>query len=197
MRNVLLISVVLGLAACASAGPATIARPARTPWPARGTLDAAVVHLAAASGSLVSGSIRLEPVPRGVHLQGEIGGVAAGSVHGFHLHAIGDCSAADAASAGGHFNPTRSAHGRAGSAMHHAGDIDNLVADAAGVAHVEAVIADVVLGGGGPNDILGRALVVHAAPDDYRSQPAGNAGARIACGVVQAAAAGMPRATGG
>ena len=77
-------------------------------------------------------------------------------------------------------------HGKAEAGAHHAGDIDNIVADASGVAHVNAHVRGVSLGGGAANDIAGRAVVVHAAPDDYASQPAGNAGARMACGVITA-----------
>lgn len=148
----------------------------------------AVVVLAPASGSLVSGRLTLTPVAGGVLLQGEVGGLAADSVHGFHIHERGDCSAADASSAGGHFNPAAAAHGRMGAGMHHAGDVDNLHADARGVARVQLRLPGLSLGDGGTDDVLGRAFVVHANADDYQSQPAGNAGARIACGVITAAA---------
>ena len=170
-----------GLCACASTPPP----PAPTPPASPSTARSAVVHLTGASGSLVSGTLTLVPMHGGVRVTGDIGGLVAGS-HGFHVHQTGDCSAADASSAGGHFNPTLQAHGRAEVAPHHAGDIDNIVADAAGIAHVDARLHDVSLGGGAANDIVGRALVVHAAPDDYRSQPSGNSGARVACGVIVA-----------
>jgi Cu-Zn family superoxide dismutase len=168
------------VAACSTTPPATPGTPPAPPGIARN----AVANLAAASGSLVSGKLALMAMGDGVHIAGDVGGLAPGSTHGFHIHEKGDCSAADASSAGGHFNPTASPHGKAESGAHHAGDIDNIVADASGVAHVDAHVAGVALGGGGSNDIAGRAIVVHAAPDDYASQPAGNAGARIACGVI-------------
>lgn len=174
-----------GLAACASA---PVAPPAATPPAASTTSSAlarhAVVHLTAASGSLVSGTLQLAANARGVRISGVVGGLAPGSSHGFHVHETGNCSAADAASAGGHFNPGASVHGRAGSRHHHAGDIDNLVAGWDGIAHVDLQLAGVTLGDGGRDDIAGRAFVVHAAPDDYRTQPSGNSGARIACGVI-------------
>ena len=174
-----------GLAACASA---PVAPPAATPPAASTTSSAlarhAVVHLTAASGSLVSGSLQLVGNARGVRVNGLVGGLAPGSSHGFHIHETGNCSAADAASAGGHFNPSASVHGRAGSRHHHAGDIDNLVAGWDGIAHVDLQLSGVSLGDGGRDDIAGRAFVVHAAPDDYRTQPSGNSGARIACGVI-------------
>jgi len=148
------------------------------------TAKSATANLAPASGSLVSGRLSIMPMADGVHLSGEIGGLGAGVTHAIHVHEKGDCSAVDASSAGGHFNPTASAHGRAGTATHHAGDMDNIVADASGVAKIDIHLAGVTLGGGASNDIAGKAVVVHAAPDDYTSQPAGNAGARVACGVI-------------
>jgi len=185
MRLPVIALLVAGLAACASA---PVAPPAASAPAASTTSSAlarrAVVHLTGASGSLVSGSLQLVANARGVRVDGVIGGLAPGSSHGFHVHETGDCSAADAASAGGHFNPEASVHGRAGSRHHHAGDIDNLVAGADGVAHVDLQLAGVTLGDGGRDDIAGRAFVVHAAPDDYQTQPSGNSGARIACGVV-------------
>ena len=171
---------VFALAACSSMPPAS----APSPMPSTSTARMAVANLAPASGSLVSGKLTLMPMGDGVHVSGDIGGLAPGSSHGFHIHETGDCSAADASSAGGHFNPTASTHGKAATGAHHAGDIDNIVADASGVAHVNTHVMGVSLGGGAANDIAGRAFVVHAAADDYATQPSGNSGARIACGVV-------------
>jgi Cu-Zn family superoxide dismutase len=193
MRPVLVVATLaaVALSACATAPSSTppAASMPRHPRavvtaPAASTVPAAVAHIAGASGSLVSGTLALAPLHGGVHVTGELGGLAPGS-HGFHVHQTGDCSAADASSAGGHFNPAGSGHGRAGTAMHHAGDIDNLVADASGVAHIDVQLRGVSLGGNVATDIVGRALVVHAAPDDYQTQPAGNSGARIGCGVIR------------
>jgi len=190
MRSAPLITALatLALSACATA-PST-SRPTTTPQspavltaPAASTIPSAVAHVAGASGSLVSGTLALVPLHGGVRMTGDLGGLTPGS-HGFHIHQTGDCSAADAASAGGHFNPTGSGHGRAGTAAHHAGDIDNIIADASGVAHVDVQLRGVSLGGSDITNIVGRALVVHAAPDDYQSQPAGNSGTRIGCGVI-------------
>ena len=167
------------LAACAAA-PQRNAAPMATHQARE-----AVVNLAPASGSLVSGRLALVPMGDGLHLRGEVGGLMPGSRHGFHIHEKGDCSAADASSAGGHFNPSGQPHGRAGQGRHHAGDADNLVADAKGVARVDAHLGGLSLGNGAANDVAGRAVIVHAAADDYSSQPAGNAGARVACGVIQ------------
>lgn len=157
--------------------------------PAAGTSTAkeAVANLAAASASLVSGKLTFMPMAGGVHITGTIGGLAPGSTHAFHVHEKGDCSAVDASSAGPHFNPAAAPHGRSSSApnQHHAGDMDNVVADRDGVVQVNVHLTGVTLGGGAANDIANRAIVVHASPDDYTSQPAGNAGARVACGVIK------------
>ena len=181
-------AAALALAACSTA-------PATSPPPSAGatatananavsTARSATIMLRPASGSLVSGKLSAQPVAGGVRITGEIGGVARGSAHAIHIHEKGDCSAADATSAGGHFNPAQQPHGRVGSGPHHGGDMDNIVADGNGVAQVDVQALGVTLGGGATN-IGGRAIVVHAMPDDYTSQPAGNAGARVACGVIQ------------
>jgi Cu-Zn family superoxide dismutase len=192
MRIAILVSslaAVLALSGCASTPETTAAAPApeaaAPQAPATSTLTSATANLAAASGSLVSGRLTLMPMDDGVHASGEIGGLKPNSTHAFHIHEKGDCSAADASSAGGHFNPTSQPHGRVTHPQHHAGDNDNLVANAEGVAKVDAHFPGVVLGGGGATDVVGKAIIVHADPDDYTTQPTGNAGARIACGVIQ------------
>ena len=187
MRIALLAAAsVLTLAAC-STTPSSSSSPSSQSAvvPTTSTAKQAVAVLASASGSLVSGSVTLAPMGKGLHLTGEIGGLQANSAHAFQIHEKGDCSAADASSAGPHFNPFNAAHGKAGSGAHHAGDMNNLTANAEGVAKVDAHIEGVTLGGGAINDVAGRALIVHAAPDDYASQPAGNAGARVACGIIK------------
>jgi Cu-Zn family superoxide dismutase len=120
----------------------------------------------------------------GVHLSGTLRGLPPNGEFGFHIHEKGDCSAPDASSAGGHFNPTNAQHGNPQGAAHHAGDMLNAKSDARGVAQVDATAAGVTLGGGQPDDVRGKAIVLHEKADDYASQPAGNSGARIACGVI-------------
>lgn len=192
MKHALVAAAATGLlAACASTAPtastAATASAASTPAPlaTRSTVERASVVLAPASASLVSGKLTLMAMGSGVHLTGEIGGLAPGSTHAIHIHEKGDCSAADATSAGGHFNPAAKAHGRVGHGAHHGGDMDNIVANGEGVASVNVHAAGVVLGGGAGNDVIGRAVIVHAAADDYTTQPTGNAGARVACGVIK------------
>ena len=170
------------LTACGTTPPP---KPAKVEVPTQSTAKQAVVNLASASGSLVSGKATLLPMAGGVHITGTVGGLPPNSTHGFHVHEKGDCSAVDASSAGPHFNPFGSAHGKAESGPHHAGDMDNVVANNEGVVKLNIHVSGVTLGGGAANDVADRALVVHAAPDDYTSQPAGNAGARVACGVIK------------
>ena len=173
------------LAGCATTAPTTPGRagsaPAATP-PAR----SATVVLAPASGSLVSGRLNAMPMAGGVHFIGEIGGLTRNATHAIHVHEKGDCSAADASSAGGHYNPGNAPHGRPDAGAHHEGDMPNIVADANGVARVNLHVNGLSLGGPAASDIAGRAVVVHAQADDYTSQPAGNSGARVACGVIAA-----------
>ncbi len=178
MRIVLLATAAtVFLAACSSTPKAPPAAPA-------GPTTHAAANLASASGSLVSGRVTLVSMPGGAHVTGVVGGLPANGKFGFHVHEKGDCSAVDATSAGGHFNPATSSHGRVHHGTHHAGDMDNLQSDAEGVATISAHLSGVTLGDGSATDIAGRAVIVHADPDDYVSQPTGNAGARVACGVI-------------
>ncbi|MDQ3288096.1 MAG: superoxide dismutase family protein [Pseudomonadota bacterium] len=170
----------------ASANANANARSAKPVLASMSTVREATVNLAPASGSLVSGRLTLRPMGDGVHLTGEIGGLPRNSTHAIHIHEKGDCTAADASSAGGHFNPTGEPHGRVGTPTHHAGDMNNILANTSGVAKVDVHAEGVVLGGSAANDAIGRAVVVHAQPDDYTSQPSGDAGARIACGMIRA-----------
>jgi len=176
-------AAVLALSACSSTAPKTTAPTEAS----TSTAKSATVILASASGSLVSGKLTVMPMGDGVHITGEIGGLAPGSVHAIHIHEKGDCSAADASSAGGHFNPAGAPHGKVDSGPHHGGDMDNFTANADGVAKINAHAQGVTLGGGAANDVAGKAVIVHASPDDYKTQPTGNAGARLACGVINVA----------
>lgn len=179
---ILAAAVLFGLAACGTTPPP---RPTAPPVPMVSTAKMAEANLSSASASLVSGRLALVPDARGVHITGVIGGLQPMQTAAFHVHERGDCSAVDASSAGPHFNPTAQPHGRNSAGPHHAGDMDNLRTDAQGRVNVDVRLPAVTLGGGAATDIAGRALVVHANADDYRSQPAGNAGARIACGLIR------------
>lgn len=155
---------------------------------AGGTMLAAsaVVTLQPAAGGTAGGALHFAIDEGGVRMTGGLTGLSPESTHAMHLHAIGDCSAPDFSSAGDHFNPDAQPHGdRAGTGPHHAGDMPNVVADAAGNARVDQMLDGLQIDGGGPTDIVGKAVVVHEKPDDYTTQPSGAAGARIACGVIE------------
>lgn len=190
MRIALLAAAsALALAACGTTpSPSSPASTTTTVVPTTSTAKQAVAVLASASGSLVSGSVTLTPMGKGLHLTGEIGGLPANGTHAFHIHEKGDCSAPNGDSAGGHFNPSKEDHGNVATTPHHGGDIPNIKADAQGNAVVDAdVSTNVNIGEGNDFDIIGRGLIVHADPDDYKTQPTGNAGARLACAVIKAA----------
>jgi superoxide dismutase, Cu-Zn family len=137
------------------------------------------------SGSPVTGVASFLPSRTGLVLHIELSGLSPGSEHGLHVHEKGDCSAPDAQSAGGHFNPEGAVHGHAGTGPHHAGDLGAVVADGAGRVNENIPLTELTLTDG-PHAIVGRSLVLHRDRDDYVTQPAGNAGPRIACGVIVA-----------
>jgi Cu-Zn family superoxide dismutase len=171
MHRALPILSVLLLAACASAPPKPAAPPPPTPAPATvGTAQLAIANLASASGTLVSGRVELRPAAGGVRVTGIVGGLTRNGAHGLQVHERGDCSAVDARSAGAYFDPT-GARGVGGSS-------DRIVADPDGVARVDLLLRGAVLGGGAPNDIAARALVVLGATS-------GASSARVACGVIK------------
>lgn len=142
-------------------------------------------NLKSADGKDV-GSVKLTQLPEGVLLTVSLKGVPAGA-HAFHVHAVGKCEP-PFTSAGGHFNPESSKHGIMAEEGHHAGDMPNLHVPDSGNLTIEVMNAAVTLEKGEPNSLFdddGSAIVIHAGADDYKSDPAGNAGGRIACGVVQ------------
>jgi Cu-Zn family superoxide dismutase len=135
------------------------------------------------AGHQARGQVEFQLDPAGVRVVAHLEGLPPGT-HGFHVHERGDCSAPDASSAGEHFNPRGMPHGGPEADKRHAGDLGNVSADGSGKAALSQVDRHLALDG--PTSIVGRAVVVHANPDDFTSQPSGAAGARIACGVVQA-----------
>lgn len=141
----------------------------------------AIAVLHPTKGSTVSGIVRFEVVEHGIRVLADLAGLAPGK-HGFHIHEFGDCSSDDGSSAGGHFNPAGMPHSMPSSEKRHAGDLGNIEADASGNAHLDYI--DTVISFSGPNSIIGRGVIVHEKEDDLKTQPTGNAGARLACGVV-------------
>src|SRR6187401_3070502 len=133
------------------------------------------------SGNAATGAVWFIADGGDVRIRGRITGLKANQEHGFHVHEKGDCSSGDAMSAGGHLNPSGKPHGPP-SGEHHAGDLPAIRADGAGIATIDARVRGLA----GPTEFAGKALVVHVSPDDYTTQPTGNSGARIACGVIAA-----------
>jgi superoxide dismutase, Cu-Zn family len=140
----------------------------------------AIAVLHSASGSQVTGTVTFTKTGDAVQVVADITGLTPGK-HAFHIHEFGDCSAPDAASAGSHFNPTKKPHGAPDATEHHVGDMGNLEADSSGKAHLE--LKSNMLKFSGETSILGRGVIVHEKVDDW-SQPVGNAGGRVACGVI-------------
>jgi len=120
-----------------------------------------------------------------VRVEANLSGLKPDAEHGFHVHEKGDCSSGDGMSTGGHFNPLGKSHGPHEAMERHAGDLPSLKADAAGNATL-SVMMDVISVSSGPASVTGRGMIVHRDPDDYKTQPTGNAGPRIACAVILA-----------
>jgi len=136
------------------------------------------------SGSSVSGTLTFTQIGDVVRITGEIKGHTKGP-KGFHIHEKGDCSDDKAMSTGGHFNPHQSKHGGPYEPVKHAGDLGNLTFNDAGVAKINFTVGDIAVNSSDANGIIGRAVIVHAAADDLKTDPTGNAGGRVACGVIR------------
>lgn len=143
----------------------------------------AMAELSPTVSNTVHGVVHFYETPKGVSVVAKFTGLTPGQ-HGFHIHESGDCSAPDAMTAGGHFNPTGMNHGGPNDAVRHAGDFGNITADASGNASFKTL--DTHISFDGANSIIGRGVIVHAKPDDLTTQkPPGNAGARVACGAIK------------
>lgn len=148
-------------------------------WAGAPTKAVAVVR--PTQNSSAEGQAVFTQTDKGLKVSVRVTGLAPGA-HGFHVHEFGDCSAPDATSAGAHFNPTAEPHGGPHDAQRHSGDLGNIVADKDGVAQLEYV--DPRASFEGPNSVLGRAVIVHVKADDMKTQPTGDAGGRLGCGVI-------------
>ncbi len=155
--------------------------PAKAPEPPPAP-KTAKAELAPASKSKVKGTIEFKEVDGGVEVTANVEGLKAGD-HAYHVHEKGDCSAPDATSAGGHFNPSNHKHGAPDAEEHHEGDFGNLTAGKDGKATKTFVMKGITLADG-PTSIVGKGFIVHEKKDDFKTQPTGNAGGRIACGVI-------------
>jgi superoxide dismutase, Cu-Zn family len=146
--------------------------------------EKASANLQPTKGNNVRGTVHFVQSGNKVRVSGNIAGLQPNGEFGFHIHEAGDCSSGDGMSAKGHFNPFGKPHGQPGSAERHAGDMPSLKSDASGNASVSFEL-DTITVSSGPASVVGRGLIVHVQPDDYKTQPTGNAGARSACAVIQ------------
>ena len=160
------------------AGCATMTMAPSGPW--------AVALLEATKGNTAVGTVNFVQKGEKVVVTARVSGLAPGA-HGFHIHEKGDCSSGDGMSAGGHFNPHGKPHASPTTAERHAGDLPMLQADGSGNATLSAEL-DLITVGSGAADIIGRAVIIHKDPDDFTTQPTGNSGARVACGVIRKSA---------
>jgi Cu-Zn family superoxide dismutase len=159
--------------------------PPVVPIEVKSDVTKAVAVLIPTEGNEVTGTINFIKMDSGIRVIADITGLEPGK-HGFHIHQYGNCSALDGTSAGGHFNPFDKPHGAPTDAERHVGDLGNVIANEGPVAHYERI--DGILSFDGKESIIGRSVILHAGEDDYKTQPTGNAGARVACGVIGIAA---------
>ena len=145
----------------------------------------ATAKLEPTKGSNVRGEVTFTEHHGKVHVVGNVTGLRPNGEFGFHVHEAGDCSSGDGMSAKGHFNPHGKPHGTPGASERHAGDLPSLKADKSGRAKLDVTV-ELFTVRPGPASVVGRGLIIHADPDDYKTQPTGNSGARIACGVIKA-----------
>jgi Cu-Zn family superoxide dismutase len=152
------------------------------------SIKQAVAVLHPTAGNKVHGRVQFVQDGDSVNVTADLEGLNPGQKHAMHIHQFGDCSAPDATSAGGHYNPEGHAHALPDADTRHAGDLGNVQADDQGKAHYQITVKNITVAGT-KNPIIGRGVIVHAKPDDG-SQPVGNAGGRVACGVIGVANAG-------
>ena len=146
-------------------------------------------RLSPTKGNTTTGIVTFKTIGSKVLVSAEIRGLKPNAEHGFHVHEKGDCSSGDGMSTGGHFNPDGKPHGAHGSGANHVGDLPSLVADMNGNAKLTFETTAITVGSGA-TDVIGRGLIVHRDPDDYKTQPTGNAGPRLACAVIDKTTAG-------
>jgi superoxide dismutase, Cu-Zn family len=174
--------IVLALVALATACGCASQTSTESGAGAQGDAVVATAKLSPTEGNQASGTVTFTVTEQGVSIEGTFSGLTPGE-HGFHIHEKGDCSAPDAASAGGHFNPKGTPHAGPDSEVRHMGDLGNIVADVNGNATYRRLDHHLVLEG--DDSILGRAVVLHSGRDDLTTQPSGASGSRVACGVIE------------
>lgn len=142
----------------------------------------AICKLNPTEGSKVTGTVTFTKTADGVRIVADVEGLSKGK-HGIHIHEFGDCSSKDGSSAGGHFNPHSKGHGAPDDAERHSGDMGNIEVDEDGKGRLEYVDKTITLSGS--DSVVGKSVIVHANEDDLKTQPTGNAGGRLACGVIE------------
>ncbi|WP_408096581.1 superoxide dismutase family protein [Peredibacter sp. HCB2-198] len=143
----------------------------------------AEADLSSATQKNLKAEVIFQTVPEGLKITADATGLTPNTTHGFHVHQVGKCEGPDFKTAGDHFNPTNMKHGSPKSEMSHMGDMGNLVANAKGEAHMEMILKkdeakDL-------QEFAGKSVIIHAKADDFKTQPSGDSGARIACGVIK------------
>ena len=174
MKMNLLLRTGLWALAVSSLPLVTVSASAQEP-----TKAIAVLH--PTKGSNVEGTVTFSKSGDEMKIVADVTGLTPGK-HGFHIHEFGDCSSPDGKAAGGHFNPSNNPHAGHDAEQRHVGDMDNLDADSSGKAHLE--LTDKMMTTSGEKSIIGRGVIVHEKADDLKSQPTGDAGGRLACGVI-------------
>jgi Cu-Zn family superoxide dismutase len=144
----------------------------------------AVATLTPTQGNTVNGLVMFHEMDGHLMVHAQINGLKPNAEQGFHVHETGSCASVDGTSAGGHFNPDAQPHGPQ-NAAHHKGDLPALKADANGRVDQKFMLMGPTVAAG-PASLIGRSVIVHAQADDYATQPTGNSGARVACGVIAA-----------
>ena len=196
MTKASLFAIVIAIAACGGKKPPPPPPPApvaekpapppkeapTAPPPPPAPKHATATMAGTAKFKSVKGTVEFKETDDGIEVTANIEGLKKG-VHGFHIHEKGDCSAPDGKSAGGHFNPGGHKHGAPDAAEHHEGDLGNITAEKDGKGTATLTIKGVTLGDG-DTSIVGKGFIIHAKADDLKSQPVGNAGDRVACGVI-------------
>lgn len=179
-------ALALAAAMTACGGPSNEAGKETTPAGGgeQAPAKAAAATIQGKSGSDMTGTATFTTEGDKVNLKIDVSGLTPGK-HAVHIHENGDCSSPDAESAGGHWNPTNEEHGKWGEHPFHLGDIGNIDVGDDGKGSLSMSTDLWSIGTGGKSDVTNHAIVVHAQPDDFKTQPAGGAGTRVGCGVIQ------------
>jgi superoxide dismutase, Cu-Zn family len=183
---VLFIIVSIGLTSCNTGSKQESTEDTSDNSQANEEKATAKATMEAASGSKVTGEVTFTEEDGGVRFELAVDNLTPGE-HAVHLHEKGDCSADDASSAGGHWNPTMKPHGkRDGGHAFHKGDIGNMNVGADGKGTMQMTVEGWSIGGADSTNVIGKSVIIHEKPDDFTTQPSGNAGARVSCGVIKA-----------